>query len=78
MLKFILPFTAFFLCIFNFGSAEGPVVDITGGKFQGTIARSHKDRPYYSFKGIPFAKPPVDDLRYEVGVKPVSLNFRSL
>lgn len=25
-----------------------------------------KNVPYYSFKGIPYAKPPIDDLRFKV------------
>lgn len=37
------------------------------GEIEGTVARSmFGKRNFYSFKGIPYAKPPIGDLRFKV------------
>jgi len=41
-------------------AADDPVVDVTGGRIRGKIASDGGA----AFKGIPFAKPPVGDLRW--------------
>lgn len=41
-------------------------VKITKGILNGRILKSRNERPYYSFTGIPYAKPPVGELRFEV------------
>lgn len=44
-----------------------PVVEVKQGKLQGTIRKSVlTGNEYYSFQGIPFAKPPIKDLRFQV------------
>lgn len=40
-------------------------VKITKGILKGQILKSRNERPYYSFTGIPYAKPPVGKLRFE-------------
>ncbi|KAL5242174.1 hypothetical protein ACI65C_009584 [Semiaphis heraclei] len=40
-------------------------VKITKGILNGRILKSRNERPYYSFTGIPYAKPPVGELRFE-------------
>lgn len=36
------------------------------GEVIGLMEKSRGGREYYSFRGIPFAKPPVGDLRFKV------------
>lgn len=45
------------------------VVDTVNGKVRGSIDLSISGDEYFSFKGIPYAKPPVGELRFEVSVK---------
>lgn len=48
------------------GALAGPVVTTTYGDLQGfTIETAHKTKADI-FLGIPFAKPPLDELRFEV------------
>jgi len=42
-------------------------VRITKGNIKGRTLRSRDGRRYHSFTGIPFAKQPIGDLRFEVG-----------
>lgn len=43
-----------------------PTVTTNNGPVIGRKRMSVKDKEYYSFQGIPFAKPPVDELRFKV------------
>lgn len=43
-----------------------PVVQIQQGKLKGRIAQDYKGNNYYSFQGIPYAKPPIGELRFKV------------
>ncbi|CAG9795649.1 unnamed protein product [Diatraea saccharalis] len=53
--------TIFFTII----NADKPIVDTTHGKIQGkTLQTLLKRMDYYGFMGIPFAKPPIKDLRF--------------
>ncbi|XP_066289221.1 putative inactive carboxylesterase 4 [Branchiostoma lanceolatum] len=47
-------------------SEEHPVVTTVSGKVRGTVQYTNDlpDRPVYTFKGIPYAAPPVGDLRF--------------
>ncbi|GAB6023360.1 Carboxylesterase 5A [Chamberlinius hualienensis] len=42
-----------------------PIVEIENGKLRGTVSNSLYGRKYYSFRGIPFAKPPIGPLRFK-------------
>ena len=44
----------------------GKTVKTRIGKVQGVISKSRDGRDYYEWLGIPFAKPPVGDLRFAV------------
>lgn len=46
--------------------AKSIVVKTTHGPVRGSIATSRKDLKFYSFKGIPYAKPPLGKLRFKV------------
>lgn len=45
---------------------EAPVVATEEGRISGILERSTKDLPFYSYYGIPFAKPPLGPLRFKV------------
>ncbi|KAF5273127.1 hypothetical protein FQA39_LY07617 [Lamprigera yunnana] len=45
--------------------ADKPVVTIRNGALQGCIKEDYHGKPYYNFQGIPYAKPPIDDLRFK-------------
>lgn len=39
---------------------------ISKGTIKGQILKSRDGRPYYSYTGIPYAKPPIGKLRFKV------------
>lgn len=43
-----------------------PVVEICNGLIRGQTLQSRNGRDYYSFTGIPYAKPPVGQFRFKV------------
>ncbi|XP_014227063.1 esterase FE4-like [Trichogramma pretiosum] len=44
---------------------ESPVVSTSYGQLCGLIEKSFEGYNYYAFKGVPYAKPPIGDLRFE-------------
>lgn len=50
-------------------STKCPVVDTCNGKVIGRVSKpefmAEGSKTVYDYQGIPFAKPPVDDLRFE-------------
>jgi hypothetical protein len=47
-------------------SQLSPIVETVNGKIQGGVSVSRNGKEFYAFRGIPYAKPPVGDLRFEV------------
>lgn len=45
-----------------------PIVEVHQGKLKGEKCNTVNESVYYTFKKIPYAKPPVDDLRFSVSV----------
>lgn len=45
---------------------ESPIVRIKNGTLEGTFMTSRKGREFMAFMGIPYAQPPVGELRFEV------------
>lgn len=45
---------------------EEPIIEISDGKLRGTITQNLKGEKIYSFLGVPFAKPPIGELRFKV------------
>ncbi|KAF5299073.1 hypothetical protein FQR65_LT09431 [Abscondita terminalis] len=52
--------------------SDEPVVTIENGSLQGKIKTDYEGNTYYSFQGIPYAKPPVGDLRFKAPQPPDS------
>lgn len=50
-------------CVF---SEEVPQVVTALGKINGVFKKSYNGKTFSAFYGIPFAKPPVEDLRFQV------------
>lgn len=42
------------------------VVETSCGRLCGTVQKSIEGYDYYAFKGVPYAKPPVGELRFQV------------
>lgn len=46
----------------------GSIITTPQGKVQGTHKESYDGRTYTAFEGIPYAKPPLRELRFEVSL----------
>ncbi|XP_057660384.1 venom carboxylesterase-6-like [Diorhabda carinulata] len=61
--------TVIFIVLFSIQACicddRGPEVETPLGIIRGTVETSVEGNPYSSFEGIPFAKPPVGELRFE-------------
>lgn len=42
-----------------------PIIETKNGQIRGNILSSRHENPFYSFRGIPFAKPPINELRFK-------------
>lgn len=52
---------------FNKMADSNPIIEIEQGKLKGTLTKSLlTGNEYCSFLGIPFAKPPIGNLRFQV------------
>ena len=57
-----LPLVAMMGCMSPKENADSPVLTIEGGQIQGVLA----DNPgVYVYRGIPYAAPPIGDLRWK-------------
>lgn len=53
---------------------ENPLVELPIGKISGSTQKTIDGRQFYAFEGIPYAKPPIGDLRFEVIKKRIHSN----
>lgn len=44
------------------------VLQIYQGQIKGSVLKSRDGREFHGFQGIPYAKPPVGDLRFKVSL----------
>lgn len=56
----LLPLLAFFACTSQ--QYDNPVLTIEGGRIQGVLA---ENEGVYVYRGIPYAAPPIGDLRWK-------------
>ncbi|XP_054081431.1 esterase B1-like, partial [Zeugodacus cucurbitae] len=56
--------------ICSISTNETAVIDTEFGKVKGVKRRIIYDVPYYSFEGIPYAKPPFGELRFKAPERP--------
>lgn len=55
-----------------------PLVKTTLGAIRGYYKTSHDGRKFAAFEGIPFAKPPIGDRRFEVSCSFYKLDFNKI
>ena len=65
--QIFLTYTAIFIAIFGttLGSTISPLVTIDDGEVMGTVKISRNKSDFAAFMGMPFAKPPLGDLRFK-------------
>ncbi|XP_053622030.1 juvenile hormone esterase isoform X2 [Plodia interpunctella] len=51
---------------------EAPIVKVEQGELQGCVVTSPSGKAFYSFQGIPYAKPPLGSLRFKAPQPPES------
>lgn len=61
----MLPLLLVFLLFLGLSLGDVPTVVTPNGVVKGQIKQSYKGRDYMAFEGIPYAKPPVGELRFE-------------
>lgn len=63
---------------YRYSRREEVIVKIKSGRVKGYTLQSHYNYRYINFFGIPYAKPPLGDLRFKVwySSKVYSLTFR--
>ena len=52
-------------CYLLFGSTFGEILEISDGKIEGTLMTSRLGLDFHAFLRIPYAAPPIDELRFE-------------
>jgi len=58
-----------FSLLFGLVHGTDDILQLSQGKIRGGILNSRNGREFNTFQGIPYAKPPVKDLRFEVSYK---------
>lgn len=58
-----------------FADCDAPLVETSEGYVRGTTSFSRNGRVFNIYRGIPYAKPPVGDLRFQVIIS-MNLNFQ--
>ena len=53
-------------------SQVAPVIDTNAGQVSGVTLKSFSGKDFLAYLGIPFAEPPVNDLRFQVCTNEIS------
>lgn len=54
------------ICLNFFYTFASPIVTVENGVLEGTTMQSRNGREFFAFQGIPYAKPPLGNLRFQV------------
>lgn len=46
-----------------------PIVEVQSGLVRGIVEKHEDGFDYYAFKGIPYAEPPIGELRFKVSIR---------
>uniref|UniRef100_A0A0K8TUN9 Carboxylic ester hydrolase n=1 Tax=Epiphyas postvittana TaxID=65032 RepID=A0A0K8TUN9_EPIPO len=68
--KYILLFLLFCAVMESSGQNNDPEVTVEQGRLLGAVEQLYDNSSYYSFKGIPYALPPVGPLRFRAPLPP--------
>ncbi|KAJ8920753.1 hypothetical protein NQ315_004893, partial [Exocentrus adspersus] len=68
--KIIISVNALLVLRITIYAQEDPVVKTKYGMVKGRIDYSTSGRPFYAFQGIPYAEPPIGNLRFKAPVEP--------
>jgi len=60
---------AVFTLLFEYVFCTGPLINVHEGQLKGKQFLSRNGRNFFAFQGIPYAKPPVGQLRFKVFIK---------
>lgn len=58
-----------FALFFEFVFSTGPQINVNEGQLKGKQFLSRSGRNFFAYQGIPYAKPPVGQLRFKVFIK---------
>lgn len=54
---------------FEYVFCTGPLINVHEGQLKGKQFLSRSGRNFFAFQGIPYAKPPIEQLRFKVFIK---------
>lgn len=57
---------AIIFILFNAIKAQEPLVEISQGVLRGTVLVNRDGGNFYGFRSIPYAQPPLNELRFKV------------
>lgn len=61
-MKFLIVFTSLFGLLYG----KDDIIQIDQGLLKGSTLKTRNGRDFVAFQGIPYAKPPINELRFEV------------
>lgn len=67
-----------FLFSFNFIKCDPPTVTLPQGELVGKALTNENGKEYFSYTGVPYAKPPVGELRFKVIIEFVNFKGTNL
>lgn len=67
-------FLVVFTLLFEYVFCTGPLINVHEGQLKGKQYLSRNGRNFFAFQGIPYAKPPVGQLRFKVFIKRLYIN----